>query len=265
MPTKSKIYERVKFTPEVIRQAEEVLVASLGINDKKLTGYSFAVGLSAKEEWEYDNEDEFFADYIKGNEYAHYSKTYSWDKGEIDLTAWSDETEVSISMPNRANVEKVFNVLEASVERCRLPKQPSKKDENKTEWVSEILSKVAHFHPMTGRKLGLALQKLESDDIEEWQNACMQVRDAWIELAQHLCNIYKIDTTDIGRDDVIPRLEKLGIKKNDMKLFDLARSSFNLYTKHHNRNVARSIAVACVVSSIVSMQTIIQEVLNAHS
>lgn len=265
MPRKTKKYERVRFTPEVIRQVEEVLVASLDKKDRKLTSLYLNIELSKNEEWEHDNEEEFFADYIKGFITADYDKSYNYGDAALEFSVDGKDTEVTIAMPTRLSLEKVFNTLEAYVEQCRIPEKPSNKDENKTEWVSEILSKVAHFHPMTGRKLGLALQKLESDDIEEWQNACMQVRDAWIKLAQHLCNIYKIDTTDIGRDDVIPRLEKLGIKKNDMKLFDLARSSFNLYTKHHNRNVARSIAVACVVSSIVSMQTIIQEVLNAHS
>ena len=91
----------------------------------------------------------------------------------------------------------------------------------------------------------------------------MLIRDAWIELSQWLCQVKNIDTSDISSDAVIERLKKLNIDKTDERLFNLARASFNLYVKHHKRDIELDTAIACVVSTVVSMKTVIREVLNA--
>jgi len=91
----------------------------------------------------------------------------------------------------------------------------------------------------------------------------MLVGDAWIELADKLCKVKRVDTSYIRKDSVVERLKKLNLEKIDEKIFDLAMSSFKMNNKRHNRNIEQRDAIACVISSIVSMQTVIQEVLNA--
>lgn len=128
MPEKRKTYERVIFTPEVIKQTEQVLVAKLSGSDRKVTGQSLSVSLSSGEEWEYDDEEEFFADYRKEIRRARFSRYYGWGKGgHLSFSVWSDETEVAISMSNRSDVEAVFGILDSNIEGCRLPEPSPKK------------------------------------------------------------------------------------------------------------------------------------------
>jgi hypothetical protein len=263
MPEKTKTYNRVVFTPDAIKQADNVFFSALAKKDRKPIFQSLRVQLSATEEWRHDTEDEFFADYQKGFEGALFEKLYI--HGKIQFQIYPDESEVTVSLPHRADVEKVFNSLESNVEKCRLPKQPKGKSKIKTDWITETVNKVDGHCPLAGRKLKLALLKLESEEAEEWQNATMLVRDAWIELTQWLCQVNNIDTSDVPPDAVVDRLRKLKIDKTDERLFNLARASFNLYTKHHERAIDRDTATACVISTIVSMQTVIREVFSASS
>lgn len=272
MPRKQKTYDRVVFTPEVIKEAEETLRTTLPKKDTELSYQRLGIAVSG-EEWEHDSEEEFFADYRKNFWEAHFSKHYTsliskfpsvqFSMCKIELSVYRQSyrtyTRVAVEMPSRADVEKVFQVLEANVEKCRLPKQPDEKSKVKTDWVIETVKKVEGRCPIAGRKLKLALIKLDSDEAEEWQNATMLIRDAWIELTQWLCQVNNIDTSDIPSDAVIDRLRKLKIDNTDERLFNLARASFNLYAKHHKRAIDNDTAVACVISTIVSMQTVIRE------
>lgn len=264
MPEKTKDYDRVIFTPEAIKEAENVFVSTLLQKDRKMTHQTLRIQLSATEQWAHDTEEEFFADYRKGFEYASFDRRYSYDK-HIKFWVYGDHTQVTISLLNRADVEKVFNSLESNVEKCRLPKQPDEESTSETDWVIETINKVEARCPVAGRKLKLALVKLDSEEAEEWQNATMLIRDAWIELTQWLCQVNNIDTSDIPPDAVVDRLRKLAVDKTDERLFNLARASFNLYGKHHKRDIDSDTAAACVISTIVSMQTVIREVFNATS
>lgn len=283
MPNKEKAYNDIIFFPEVIRQADSVIVNSLPKGNMN-TAQMLSIKLLSGEEWKHDNEDEFFADYRRGFLTASFLKSYyvivakiknfpnyEYYDGSIDLyvnhTITGDSyTEVSISMPTRADLEKVFEVFEANVDKCRLPKEPkSKLDKSEINWINQTVHKIKTYNPNVARRLKLALIKIESDDKEEWQNAAMQIRDAWIELAQWLCEVHNFNTSDITQDSVVDRLKKLGLDKSDDKLFNLARASFQLSMKHHKRDIELDTAVACVISAIVSMKTVIQEVFHAHT
>ncbi len=272
MSKRNKTYKRVKFTPPVIKEAEKLLVSILDKKDRKMTGQTLRLRQSDIDYRDYDeNEEEsFFSDYLKEFVYASFSKHFNWGEGEISFEAYfhtngHEYTTVGVSMPNINHVEKVFNFLESKVEDCSLSPEPTIPNKRKTDWIKEITNKVDRYCPIAGRKLKTALIKLESKNEEEWQSACMLVRDAWIELADKLCKAGNVDTSDIKADSVVEKLRKLKIDKADEKLFNLARDSFNLCFKHHKRSIENDTAVACVVSSIVSMKTVIQEVLNAPS
>jgi hypothetical protein len=268
MPSKKIEYDRIVFTPEVIKEAVNTLVAALPLNEIRPRLEIFQIKLLSGENWECDNEDEFFADYRKGFTYAHFRKLYQ--KADlsifIHLEGYGQQyTTVNVTIPNRADVEKIFSIFEANVEDCRLPKQPDEEPEAETDWITETINKIETYCPIAARKVRLALIKLTSEDVEDWQSAAMNTRDAWIELAQHLCTVKEVDTADIKADAVIDRLKRLGIEKTDEKVFDLARASFNLSMKHHARKIDKHTAIACVISTIVSMQTVIREVFSAKS
>jgi len=264
MPTKKKTYQQVVFTPEVIQEAVARMRGSLP-SESKRTIQLLIISLSAEEEWQHDNEEEFFADYRRGFNYVHFLQRYQTKEhdGAIELIVSNNNTTVSVSMRERPNVEAVLGVFEAAVDKCRLPKQPKETTPTATDWITEGVSKIETHRPVVARKIRLALSKLNSEDIEEWQNATMLIRDAWIELTQWLCEVNGIDTSDISPDAVIDRLKKLKIDKTDERLFNLARASFNLYSKHHKRDIELDTAAACVLSTIVSMKTVIKESFNA--
>lgn len=127
--------------------------------------------------------------------------------------------------------------------------------------ITLAIGDIDSFNPTVGKKLRLAKEKIEKgSETEDLQSAMIYIRDAWIEITQKLCQVKNIDTTDIERDAVIDRLKKLKLNKVDERLFNLARASFNLYSKHHKRDIDQDTALACVISSIVSMKTVIREV-----
>ncbi|MBA7645012.1 hypothetical protein ES703_52764 [subsurface metagenome] len=129
MPTKEKTYNRVIFTPEVIKEAVDVLVATLPDKERQLSFEKLEIKLSAGENWAHDTENEFFADYRKDFEHARFRKNY--EKADIIFAissgSYNQGTRVSIEMASRADVERVFDVLESNVEKCRLPAPPPKK------------------------------------------------------------------------------------------------------------------------------------------
>ena len=246
MPTKKKTYQQVVFTPEVIQEAVARMRGSLP-SESKRTIQLLIISLSAEEEWQHDNEEEFFADYRRGFNYVHFLQRYQTKEhdGAIELIVSNNNTTVSVSMRERPNVEAVLGVFEAAVDKCRLPKQPKETTPTATDWITEGVSKIETHRPVVARKIRLALSKLNS------------------ELTQWLCEVNGIDTSDISPDAVIDRLKKLKIDKTDERLFNLARASFNLYSKHHKRDIELDTAAACVLSTIVSMKTVIKESFNA--
>jgi len=237
-------------------------------DDKRDLGHqTLEIDLSSGEHWEHDSEDEFFADYRKGFKRAQFRK---WGSvADIIIHTYLETSEpfarVTVKMPNRVGVEKVFNIFESNVDKCRLPKQPEEISEAKTEWVAETINKIEIHCPIAAHKVRLALIKLDSENTEELQNANMLIRDAWIELSQWLCQVNNIDTSDIPAESVVEKLKKLKIHTTDERLFNLARASFNLYSKHHKRDIDLDTAVACVISTVVSMKAVIKEALHAKS
>ncbi len=262
MPEKTKTYKHLIFTPDVIREADRIFRTVIGKQKSKPDNYIFSVKVSGEESWSHNNEEEFFADYARGFYSARFWKHYS-GKGEINFSIHGIDTSVTITLSERQDIEKIFNYLETNVDKCRLPKQPSKKSNAETDWVTETVSKIETHCPVAARKVKIALLKLDSEDTEEWQNATMLIRDAWIELTQWLCQVHNMDTSDVPLDSVIDRLRRLKIDKTDERLFNLARASFNLYGKHHKRDIDIDTAVACVISTVVSMKTVIREATHA--
>ena len=132
MPTKSKDYKHVKFPPEVIKQAFQVLVETLDPSTAKNIEAAtmtnrFAVDF-ADESWRLSNEAEFFAEYRKTIKSARYWKAVldSPRRGaDFDVSYNHFYTSVSVGLLERSDVEKVFSVFEENYEKYRLP-EPDK-------------------------------------------------------------------------------------------------------------------------------------------
>ena len=166
MPTKQKDYERVVFTPEVIKEAVEELKAILS-DQSELTSQSYTVRVSSEEKWYYDTEDEFFTDYRKGCELAHFEQSHRTDKDRGNIQLWyygSGRSSISVSMRNGVDVEKVFNIIEANVKKCSLPK-PRRKKSRKVKTKTFI----GHGHDAQWRDLKDHLHEKHGLDVEAYE------------------------------------------------------------------------------------------------
>lgn len=74
MPKKEKAYKNVIFTTEVIKEAFEILLATIPELSKKPCHQILEITLPSQEHWAHDSEDEFFADYRRGFNFAEYRK-----------------------------------------------------------------------------------------------------------------------------------------------------------------------------------------------
>lgn len=127
--------------------------------------------------------------------------------------------------------------------------------------VTQALTEIALVNQEVAAKLRHAKNNVEkSSERRDWQSALMYIRDTWIEFSMWLCETLNIDTVDIEKDKVVEKLRRIEPIKSDEKLFNLARGSFGMSMKHHDRTVEHDDAVACVISSIVTIKAIIQEV-----
>lgn len=94
------------------------------VSSKPLTYSRLKIELPSGEEWTYDNQDEFFADYRKGFQYTHFANDFT-GKGAINIYCRGSDTEIEVELPKREEVERVFAVFEANAEACRLPPKPA--------------------------------------------------------------------------------------------------------------------------------------------
>jgi len=114
-------YDRVIFTPEVIRESVQMLESLISWMHRRSGRADLNIKLPSGEEWKIDSEDEFFAEYRKGFQEAWFGKFYGLDE-YITFSVYEQEgSSVSVSLPSRDKVAKVFNVLEAKVQQCRFP------------------------------------------------------------------------------------------------------------------------------------------------
>lgn len=170
MPKKEKTYDRVIFTPEVIKEAVDRVITTLPEKQKEMTSKNFRIAVSPEESWAHDTEEEFFADYRKDFQHASFEKSYNYGKAKIEFFVFGKcwfhepETKVSISMPSRADVERVFDILESNVEKCRLPAPPPKKRRR-----PKIKVFIGHGHNTQWRDLKDHLHEKHGFDVEHYE------------------------------------------------------------------------------------------------
>jgi hypothetical protein len=132
MPEKVKDYLRVKFSPEVIRAAYQVFLKCVPRKSRILDHPSNREIEYEGETWTFDSDDEFFADYRKDVKSARFARSHD-PPGRLPycdfrVNFYWRGTTVTISLIARKEVERVFEVFEASAQQARLPEKDVKKN-----------------------------------------------------------------------------------------------------------------------------------------
>lgn len=121
MPKKVKQYSLVIFTPEVMRESVQTLESLIPWTHRLTGETTLYIKLRSEEELSFDIEEEFFAKYRKGFKEAKFRKFYGLDE-HIKFSVDEQDSSVSVSLHSWGNVERVFEILEANVKQCKVPK-----------------------------------------------------------------------------------------------------------------------------------------------
>lgn len=124
---KGKQFEDVRFSPEVLREARDQLFIYLNEDARKYLHTSLWIQLPGGEEWSYDNEEEFFADYRLDHNFSRCRFGTSEYSIKIDYNlSYRRSTEISVTAPSRQQIESIFEIFEKHAEQCKMPPLPRK-------------------------------------------------------------------------------------------------------------------------------------------
>ena len=116
---KTKRYAQTVFSPETLRSAIELFRSTIG---RKKTSHTYSIQ-NGPEEWKYDDETEFFADYHRQfNDYSFWERA---EHGSFVVNCYFNPqgfhtyTTVNVKAKTRSEIEKVFNVFEDDHESAK--------------------------------------------------------------------------------------------------------------------------------------------------
>ena len=170
---KAKEYKNTRFSADVIKAAARLLEPE-GEEAKKKVYRSCSLSVEVNnEKWSHDSEEEFFADYRKGNGYASYSKTVC--NSNLDVSVYRGiDTYIAISAPTRSEIQKIFEVFENHEKESSLPELPEPKP---TVFVGHGRSQLwrdlkdhlheKHDYPVTAYEIGARAGHAIRDILEE--------------------------------------------------------------------------------------------------
>jgi predicted nucleotide-binding protein len=116
---KTRLYEYTKFPPEILREGRLALMSDAS----EKPNWTILGAYIGRDVWNFDTEDEFFAEYRKHEAYqANYSAAF--DRGRLRVLFYnSGMTEISVTGTGRSEIERVFEIFEAAAPKCKLPKE----------------------------------------------------------------------------------------------------------------------------------------------
>ncbi len=107
------------FGPEALKEADSLIESMSDSEDDELySSTSYGVRLGSVD-WQHDTEEEFFADIRKTPSYYTYDRRIG--RYHLDVTYWPWATNVTVTAPSRAEIERVFEVFERHAASCKLP------------------------------------------------------------------------------------------------------------------------------------------------
>jgi len=124
MAKKTKTYRLVKFAPEIFKSAYSVFCECLD-RKHKLSDWDAWNVYYADENWGFDSQEEFCSEYRKEIDSAslyHHHASF----GNFEFHYSKHWTEISVSLPSRKNIEKVFAVFEENYEKYKIPEEEVK-------------------------------------------------------------------------------------------------------------------------------------------
>ena len=142
MPSKTKMYAPVLFTPEVIEEACRVMRQALPKDKRQVQHSMLIIEMANGEKWSHDTVEEFYADYRRNFDHAFFEARFGGVAGRLELKVFGLKSEIKVAMPSRAEVEKVFGVIEAAVVECTVavpPAESKKKGVSKTKRYARVV------------------------------------------------------------------------------------------------------------------------------
>lgn len=120
---KTKTYRLVKFAPEVFKSAYSVFCECLERKHKSSDWDGWTVYYE-DEHWGFDNQEEFYSEYRKEirSAFLHHSH----GPFEFEFNYSKHWTEISVFLPSRKDIEKVFGVFEENYEKYKIPEEEVK-------------------------------------------------------------------------------------------------------------------------------------------
>lgn len=123
---KSKSYPNVHFSADHIREASKTFEAQLSEEreEKLKANTSFT---KYNETWSYESKVEFFGEYRQGIESATYEKTGLGEERPPFIQACvtgTSQTRVTVALPERYQIQSVFEVFEKRLQEATLPPAP---------------------------------------------------------------------------------------------------------------------------------------------
>jgi len=164
---KRKTYNWVKFSPDIINKAFAEFKKYLP-KLKSVPSTKILIIDKGSEQWEYDDENEFFADYRSSFSHAHYYHYFSGGSLNlwIFLSSKPPYTIVSVSLPKRPEIESVFSIFEDALPICQIPKPtPSPKE----PWESKVRIFIGHGGRPLWHDLKMHLEDLHGFKVEAYE------------------------------------------------------------------------------------------------
>ncbi|MDO8999072.1 MAG: nucleotide-binding protein [Bacteroidota bacterium] len=128
MPSKTIEYKNVKFPPELIVEAYIAFKGLLLEENKVSYSKTFAIRINDKEYWQFDSQEEFFSEFRKDIDSANFKHQHNSNIGGIAFFGFtfsklSSRFELSIELPERHQIEKVFEIFESNYSKHCTPKE----------------------------------------------------------------------------------------------------------------------------------------------
>jgi hypothetical protein len=122
LPTKEKSYAQAKFPPAVIKQAHAVFIGYVPekVRERYVSGFERSTQTGV-ERWTFDSDEEFFAEYRRQIDRG---RIHYWSGGleaNLDYAFNGFSTSVTVKLPERYQVEQVFEVFEDAYKQSLIP------------------------------------------------------------------------------------------------------------------------------------------------
>jgi len=117
MAEKTKTYQQIKFPYDVLDKAYKLFLKSIPAKDRKLLSPRWEIEYPDSK-WSLDSEVQFISEYGKNEilsaNFSYYHFNAEFRLSYSNYSYKSQETRISISLPNREKIEEMFLVFETS-------------------------------------------------------------------------------------------------------------------------------------------------------